>query len=135
VLGAAFLLLGVGIGYWMFRQPEGLNPDWNIWVAELAPATFAMGGIYLISDALGYPRFAVRFLQAIMVAFLIMLNWYAFAVAEPTCTQAISFLGYEILRQNPGPGACRFVLVIFTLTVDAIVVIPAAMYGWRRFRA
>jgi hypothetical protein len=67
LFGIAALVVGLGTGYLIYAHPEGLNPAWPIWMASLAPAVFALGGLHMVAGGLGYPRFSSAMLQAIAV--------------------------------------------------------------------
>jgi hypothetical protein len=134
-MGVAFLIAGIGVGYMMFLQPEGLNPEWGLWAAELAPAMFALAGIYLISDALGYSRFALRLLQALLVCMLLLLHWIAYFVTDAKCTATFSFLGLSVLTEQLDTVVCRTLLLVAVAVIDVIAIALPALFAWRRWRS
>jgi hypothetical protein len=134
-MGAVALLVGVGTGGLMLAYPEGLSPNWPIWVAMLAPAMFVLCGLHLLGTGLGYPRFGMLALRGILVGMLLMLHWYTFFTETMQCTAGLSFLGFEILRQAPGERECRAVLVAIVLTIDAVIFLPWAVFAWRSRRS
>jgi hypothetical protein len=133
-MGGLFLIAGVGVGYMMFLQPEGLNPEWGLWAAEVAPAMFALAGIYLISDALGYPRFALRLLQVLLVVLLLMLHWITFFVTGGECTATFSFLGLSVLTEQLDPVICRWLFMVAVAVFDVIFIALPAFLALRRWR-
>ena len=78
IMGCSFLIVGVGVGYWMYFEPEGLNPQWRLWAAELFPVGFVLGGAFLIADAFGCSWFAIRVPQILVVGLLVLLHWIAY---------------------------------------------------------
>ncbi|MEO8741202.1 MAG: hypothetical protein ABI537_16070 [Casimicrobiaceae bacterium] len=133
-MGCAFLLLGFGVGFMMYLQPEGLNPEWGLWAAELVPVIFALAGIYIIADAFGYPRVAVRMVQGLLVGMLSLLHWIAFFVTDGQCSASFAFLGTVLAGRQFDAWVCRFVLLLFVGVVDAVIVMPAAIQAWRKWR-
>lgn len=131
-MGFAFLLAGLGVGVMMYLQPEGLNPEWPLWAAELVPLLFAIAGIYLICDALGYLGVAVRLLQVLLVCMLLVLHWIAFFVTDAQCSASVGFLGIPLAGQQLDDWVCRLVLLLFVGTIDAAIIIPAGIQAWRR---
>ncbi len=118
----------------MYLQPEGLNPEWPLWAAEIVPLMFAIAGVYLICDASGYLGVAVRLLQALLVCMLVVLHWIAFFVTEGQCSASLGFLGIALAGLQLDDRVCRFVLLLFVGTIDAAVIIPAGIRAWRRRR-
>ena len=132
-IGGGFMVLGVGVGYWMYRSPEGLNPEWGLWIAEVVPAAFAIGGMFLVADAFGFRRLAVRLLQLLMWCMLLLAHWIAFFVTGAQCSVGLSLLGIDFLTVQPDDWMCRFVFLVIVLMVD-VVAIFVAVAGWRRSR-
>lgn len=133
-MGFGFLLAGLGVGVMMYLQPEGLNPAWPLWAAELVPVMFAIGGVYMICDALGYLGVAARLLQALLVCMLVVLHWIAFFVSDGQCSASLGFLGISLTGWQLDAQVCRFVLLLFVGTIDAAIIIPAGIQAWRRRR-
>jgi hypothetical protein len=43
--GIVSIAVGIGVGFLMYAFPEGLNRNWPIWMAMLAPASFVLAGL------------------------------------------------------------------------------------------
>src|SRR5215468_7257053 len=91
--GIVAVLIGLGSGYAMVEYPEGLNPAWPIWMALVVPLVFVVGGLLIIANGLGYPRFSGVMLTIVALGLLAIVNWAAFFTSHIQCRQAISFLG------------------------------------------
>jgi hypothetical protein len=133
-MGTLSLLVGLGVGGLMLTQPEGLSPNWPIWIAMLAPSMFVLFGLHLLGTGLGYPRIGMLTVRALLVCMWGMLHWYTFFTETMQCTAGLSFLGFEILRNAPGERVCRAVLVAIVLTIDAVILLPWAVFAWRSRR-
>ena len=72
--GTVALIIGVGSGYFMYTQPEGLNPEWPIWMALLAPAVFTLGGLHMIAAGLDQPRLSIVMLRGILFCFWAIIH-------------------------------------------------------------
>jgi hypothetical protein len=134
VMGIACLAVGAGTGGLMLAYPAGLSPNWPIAVALLAPGVFALAGLHLLGTGLGYPRFAIAVLQILVVCMWGMLHWYAFFTANMQCTAGVSFLGLPLFRWRPGEVECQAVLQTIVIALDAIILVPVVLLGWRRLR-
>ena len=66
-MGFVFLAVGLGVGYLMITQPQGLNPSWPLGAALLVPAVFAAGGLHMIAAGLGYPSVSAAMLKFILI--------------------------------------------------------------------
>jgi hypothetical protein len=132
-LGIVAVLIGLGSGYAMVAYPEGLNPAWPIWMALVVPAVFVLGGLHIIANGLGYPKFSGTLLKIIALCFLAIANWAAFFTSHIQCREAISFLGVAILERYPSEVECRDSLRIIMACVDAIVLVPLVTFAWRKF--
>jgi hypothetical protein len=134
LFGIVFLIAGLGIGYMMYTYPEGLNPEWPLWLAMFAPAAFAFGGLHMIGAGLGYPRFAIAMIQIILVCFWVVFNWAAFFTHHIQCVDVVSFLGVEILRRYPSEEDCRIGVQIIVGTLDALFLLPLIPFVRRRMQ-
>ena len=133
--GAVFLIVGVALGYFMVAYPEGLNPDWPIWAALLAPAAFALGGLHMMAEALRRPRLSGLMLRAILVCLWAIVNWAAFFSTHIDCAGRVSFLGAELFRWVPSEVECRNSLRAIVASIDSLVVMTAGIVVWQRARA
>jgi hypothetical protein len=134
LFGVVILGVGLGIGYLMYEHPEGLNPDWPIWLAALAPALFALGGLHMVSEGLGFPRFSIAMLRLIAVCFWAIVNWAAFFTTHIQCIETVSFLGFEIFDRYPSEMECRNGLRVIIVCVDALIVLPVMVLAWRNLQ-
>ena len=133
-MGCSFLIVGVGVGYWMNLEPEGLNPQWGLWAAELFPVAFVLCGVFLIADAFGCSRFAIRILQILVVGLVVLLHWIAYFARGGECTASVAFLGVPLLGWRPDLRACEFTVLVIVMALDASAIALAARYGWRWWR-
>lgn len=120
--GIIALIIGVGAGYLMYTQPEGLNPDWPMWMALLAPAVFALGGLHMIAVGLGQPRLSSAMFGALLVCLWAIVNWAAFFTTNVQCLATLSFLGLPIIEWQPGETECRNSLRAIVAALDILVV-------------
>jgi hypothetical protein len=132
--GIVFLIVGLGSGYLIYNYPEGLNPDWPLWMAMLAPAVFALGGLHLIASGLDQPRLSSAMLGAIAVCLWAIVNWAAFFTSHIPCTATISFLDIPIFDWQPSEIECRNSLRAIVAGIDILVVIAAGFLAWQRYR-
>jgi len=130
--GIVALLVGLGGGYLMLEYPEGLNPAWPIWIALVAPIAFALGGLLLIANGLGYPKFSGIMVTAVTLCLLAIVNWAAFFTSHIQCREAISFLGAAILERYPSEVECRDSLRIVVACVDTALLIPLVALVWHK---
>ena len=133
--GIVALIVGVGSGYFMYTQPEGLNPEWPIWMALLAPAVFTLGGLHVIAAGLRQTRLSNAMLGAIVFCLWAIVHWAAFFTTHIQCLATISFLGAEIVEWHPSEIECRNSLRVIVAAIDALVVIAAGVFAWHRYRA
>ena len=134
LFGIIFLTVGLGVGYMMYTRPEGLNPEWPLWLAMFAPAAFAFGGLHLLGTGLGYPRFAIAMIQIILVCFWVIFNWAAFFTTHIQCVDVISLLGVEILHRYPSEEDCRIGVQIIVGTLDILFLLPMIPFVRRRLQ-
>lgn len=132
--GILFLGVGLGIGYLMFATPEGLNPDWPIWMALLVPAAFMLAGLHIVAQGLGYPRLSGLMVGVIAVCLLAIVNWAAFFTTSVECAQTISFLDFALLRRYPSEAECRASLRVIIAGIDLLVAVPLLAFAWRKRR-
>ncbi len=133
--GLVFLAVGLGIGYLMLSQPQGLNPSWPPGAAMLVPAVFAAGGLHMVASGLGFSSLSAAMLKAIMACFWAIANWAAFFSASVPCRQTVSFFGVPVLARYPSEVGCRSGLRILIVSLDAIVVAFIVAIVWRRLRS
>lgn len=134
-LGIVFLLVGLGTGYLMVSHPQGLNPSWPLGAALLAPAAFALGGLHMVAQGLGYSKLSAAMLKAIMICFVAIANWAAFFTARVPCRETASFFGVPILRRYPSEIECRNSLRAIIASVDTVVVLFFIALAWRKLRS
>jgi hypothetical protein len=130
--GVVAVLVGLGSGFAMVEYPEGLNPEWPILIALVAPAVFVLGGLVMIGNGLGYPRFSGIMLTVVALCLLTIANWAAFFTSHIQCREAISFLGGAILERYPSEDECRDQLRIIVTCLDTVVLIPLVVFFWRK---
>jgi|SRR5215472_6912896 len=131
-LGIVAVLIGLGSAFAMIEYPEGLNPTWPIWIALLAPIVFVLGGLHIIANGLGYPRFSGIMVTVVALCLLAIVNWAAFFTSHIHCREAISFFGAAILERYPSEDVCRDQLRIIVTCLDTVVLIPLIVFVWRK---
>lgn len=132
--GIIALIVGVGSGYLMYTHPEGLNPDWPLWMALLAPAVFALGGLHMIAVGLHQPRLSSALFGALFVCLWAIVNWAAFFTTHVQCLATLSFLGIPIIEWQPSEIECRNSLRAIVAALDILVVIAVGVLV-TRFRS
>jgi hypothetical protein len=132
--GLFAVIVGVGVGYLMYTQPEGLNPEWPLGMAMLAPALFVLGGLHMIAAGLNQTRLSIAMLRAILVCFWAILNWAAFFTTHIQCAVTISFLGAALVGWQPSEEECRNSLRILVAGIDLLVVLSFGFVAWHRYR-
>ncbi|MBP8297979.1 MAG: hypothetical protein KAX84_17850 [Burkholderiales bacterium] len=132
--GVLSLLAGLVTGYLIYAYPEGLNPDWPIWMALLAPAVFALAGLHMIAGGLGYPRFSMATIRVIVICLWAIVNWAAFFSTRIHCVETVSFLGIAIFNRYPSDLECQMGLRAIVACIDALVVFPVIVFAWRKLR-
>ena len=135
VVGVVALLVGLGTGFLILSHPEGLNPAWPLGMALLAPVVFFLAGLQIIATGLGCARFSGVLLAAIALCFLAIANFAAFFTTGFGCVETLSFFGVPILRRQPSEADCRNQLRVIMACVDALVLLPAAVFAWRKARS
>jgi hypothetical protein len=134
-MGIVFLAVGLGVGYLMISQPQGLNPSWPLGAAMLVPAVFAAGGLHMVASGLGFAGVSAAMLKVIMVCFWAIANWAAFFSARVPCRQTASFFGVPLLARIPSEAECRDSLRVIVGSLDAIVAAFLIAIVWRRLRS
>ncbi len=134
LFGFLFLIVGLGVGYMMYTQPEGLNPEWPLWLAMTAPVVFAFGGLHLLATGLGFPRLSIVMIQAVLIAFFGIFNWVAFFTAHIQCTESVSFLAIEFVRNIPSEEACRNGMRLIVGSIDLIVFLGLLAFAKQKFK-
>lgn len=132
--GLIALIVGVGAGYLMYTHPEGLNPDWPLGMALLAPALFALGGLHMIAAGLGQSRLSIGMLRAIVLGFLAIANWAAFFTTDIQCRATVSFLGIPIFGWHPSEMECRNSLRAIVAGIDVLIIASVGAFVWHRYR-
>ena|SRR5450631_1543940 len=135
--GFLFVVVGLGVGYMMYMQPEGLNPEWPLWLAMMAPAVFAFGGLFLMARALGFPSLSMMMLRVILLGFFGIFNWAAFFTTHYRCTETVSLLGIELLSYIPSEESCRNGTKVIVGTMDLLIFLGFVAYAkqrWQRSR-
>jgi hypothetical protein len=132
LMGSVFLIAGLGFGYAMVRHPEGLNAEWPLRLALIAPAVFAFGGVHLISDGLGFPRLAIAMIKVLLLCFAVIANWAAFFTTHIQCTEQASFLGITVFQRTPSEESCRTSMQLIVGTADLLVVLGFAAFVWQK---
>lgn len=134
LFGIVALLVGVGIGYLMYTHPEGLNPEWNIWIAMAIPAMFALAGLHMIASGLNLHRLSMAALKLIPLGLLMIANWAAFFTTGYQCSQTLPFLGVEILQRYPSEAACQFQLRTIMGGIDTMIVLAFIAFAFYKLR-
>lgn len=134
IFGIVALIVGLGAGYLIFAHPEGLNPEWPIWMASLVPALFAIVGLHMVAGGLGLPRFSATMLKLIPVCLWAIVNWAAFFTTRFNCLVTVSFLGITIFNGPPSEMECRNSLRVIVACVDALIVLPSVAFTWRKLQ-
>jgi hypothetical protein len=131
--GLVSLAVGVGTGYLMCAHPEGLNPQWPLWMALFAPASFAAAGMHLLAMGLGFPRLSAHMLAVVAVGILAVANFAAFFTTHFQSWVTVSFLGVALvsrpLDETTGRHSLRAIMVAVDTFVIAILVL-----AWRNSR-
>lgn len=133
--GLFTLIVGVGIGYFMYTRPEGLNPEWPLEMALIVPAVFVLGGFLLIAEALDQTRLSIAMIRAMLFCFWAIVHWAAFFTNQIQCRATVSFLGAVIAGWHPSEMECRNSLRIIIGSLDALVVMAVGVFAWQRYQA
>ncbi len=132
--GLFTLIVGVGIGFFMYSQPENLNPEWPLWAAFLVPAVFILGGLLIIAEALQQPRLSIAAMRAILFCFCAIIHWAAFFTTHIQCRAMISFLGTSVVGWYPSEADCRNSLRGIVAGIDVLIIIAVGVFAWQRYQ-
>ena len=137
IFGVVTLTIGIVTGCLMYAHPEGLNPEWPLWMALVAPVVFAAGGLLLLSGGLGFPRFTAAMLSALVICLMLIANWAAFFTTGFEAVMTISFLGVPLAEKYLSETAGQTSLRLIMAAVDALTVLflAALAYGKARKRS
>jgi len=128
-MGIIAVLVGLGTGYMMLTQPEGLNPEWPLWMALVAPLVFVLGGLLLIAHGLELPGFSSVMMAAVVLCLLAIANWAAFFTNHIQCRITLSFLGIAVNRWYPSEAECRDSLRVIMAGVDILALMPLVAFA------
>ena len=131
-IGIVAILVGLAIGSLMIASPQNINPAYPIWIAFLAPLACVFGGLLVCAHALGRPIFIPIMFIGLALCLLVVVNWAAFFTSHIQCRETLSFLGLAILERYPSEVECRASLRIVMACLDAAVLVPVAVLGWRK---
>jgi hypothetical protein len=132
--GIFTLAFGVGMGYLIYTNPEGLNPAWPMGMAMLAPALFVFGGLHVIAAGLDQPRLSIAALRAILFCFWAILNWAAFFSTHIQCLATVSFLGVAVFGWEPSETECLYSLRAIVSGIDMLIIVGIVAFAWHRYR-
>jgi hypothetical protein len=132
--GFFVLLIGIGIGYLILAFPEGLNPEYPLAVALIVPLAAALGGMHMMAAGAGRPAIARHTIQAVALCLLAVVNWAAFFTTHVNCSQSLSFLGLTLFTRTPDGTECLGSLRAIMAGIDALILVPAAIWAWQRQR-
>ena len=132
--GTFSLIVGVVSGYFMYTHPEGLNPEWPLWMALIAPAVFVLGGLHLIAAGLEKPRLSSATLGAVVICLWAIVNFAAFFTNHIQCLATLSFLGIKVVEWHPSELECRNSLRAIVAAIDTLVVMGAGVFAWHKYR-
>lgn len=133
--GTFSLIVGVVSGYFMYTHPEGLNPEWPLAMALIAPAVFVLGGLHLIASGLGKPRLSSATLGAVVLCLWAIVNFAAFFTNRLQCLVTLSFLGAKVVEWHPSELECRNSLRALLAAINVLIVIGVGVSAWHRHRA
>lgn len=133
--GIFTLIVGVGIGYLMYAHPEGLNPDWPLWMALVVPALFILGGVHIIAAGLHQTRLSYIMIRAMILGFGAIANWAAFFTTRVECLATASFLGLPLFSWEPSEVECRNSLRAIVAGIDLVVIAIIGLFLWHRHQA
>ena len=132
--GVLLLLLAIGVACLIVAHPEGLNPAYPLAVALLVPLAFALGGLHMVGAGAGRPAIARYTILAVALCLLAVVNWAAFFTPHVNCSLSLSFLGLKLLTRTPDDAACLGSLRAIMAGIDALILVPAAIWAWQRQR-
>ena len=134
LMGLIFTAVGLGVGWLMYAQPEGLNPQWPLWVAELAPAAFAVAGMFLVVTGAGLERLGAAMLRILLLCMLAIFNFAVFFTTPDQCSTTVSFLGIPLFTRNPSGASCKIGSELIVGTLDLLIVLGFIAYMRQKYR-
>jgi len=132
--GVMALLLGLGVGAAMMLMPEGLNPNWPMAMALLAPAAFVLAGLHMVASGLGYPRFSGAMLKCLVIVMWAVINWATFFTTQHACVATLSLGGVALLGWTPSESDCRASLQLLIASLDGLLIVVILVWAWRKLR-
>lgn len=132
--GVIALIIGVGVGYFMYTQPENLNPSWPLGMALLAPALFVLAGLHMIAAGLNQTRLSNAMIRVILVCLLAVVHWAAFFTTHQ-CVVTVSFLGAKAFAWYPSEEECRRSLQALVASIDTLIIMAIGAFLWHKHRA
>ena len=130
--GVLAVVVGLGVAWGMVAYPEGLNPDWPLWMALVVPALFAFAGLHMIAESMGSTRLSGTLLRFVLLCFLAIGNWAAFGSTHVECARTISFMGFAVFGWQPTAAQCLNSLRMLVAGIDAIIVAVLLAFAWNR---
>lgn len=97
--GIFVLLIGLGTVFLLYSFPEGLNPEWPLWMAMFVPVLIMLGGLLIIAVELDHPLFSSFMLRVLPLCFLAIANWATFFTTHIHCVERSHF---SDLQFSPG---------------------------------
>ena len=133
-LGIVALVLGVGAGALMLARPEGLNPNWPMGMALLAPVAFVLAGMHMVASGLGYPRFSGAMLTLVVFVMWAIINWATFFTTQHGCVATLSFAGVALFGWAPSEADCRAALQMLVASLDGLLIVLILVVTWRKLQ-
>jgi len=134
LFGILAIVIGAAVGWLMYLHPEGLNPKWPLWMAELAPAAFVIAGMQMTATGLGFPRLGSLLITALLVCGLAIFNFAAFFTTPDQCSETLSFLGFPLLTRHPGEADCKIGAELIVGTIDLLIVLGFLLLAKQKFQ-
>jgi hypothetical protein len=128
-MGLTSTALGLGLGYFMWN--DAALTGTRFLMAMLAAVIFALGGVMIMADALGYRRVMGRILAVVLWLMIGLVNFGVFTSPEVQCIQNLSLFGVPIVGSTPDPEQCRFMAIVTILPVDAVLLCGIGYYWWK----
>ena len=132
--GVVALVLGLGVGALMLATPEGLNPNWPMGMALLAPTAFVLAGLHMVASGLGYLRFSGAMLTLIVFVMWGIVNWATFFTTQHGCVARLSVAGIALFGWTPSEADCRAALQMLVASLDGLLVVLILVVAWRKFQ-
>jgi hypothetical protein len=128
VMGLIFTAVGMGVAWLMYSHPEGVNPSWPLWMAELAPGVFVLAGMFLVVSAAGFTRLGFALLRILLLCMLVIFNFAVFFTSPDQCSETVSFLGIALFTRHPSPESCSIGAELIVGTLDLVIVLAFIAY-------